>query len=70
MHRDEFDNRVTRIPQLSWILAFKSVAEHGSFTLAARELRLSQPAISQRVSKLEDLLRTMILPINSGHAAK
>lgn len=56
---------VTRIPQLTWLLAFKSVAEHGSFTVAARDLHLSQPAVSQRISKLEDLLKTLLFFRNS-----
>ncbi|EGM1627617.1 LysR family transcriptional regulator [Salmonella enterica] len=56
---------ITRIPQLSWLLAFKSVAEHSSFTSAARELRLTQSAVSQRIAKLEGLLKTPLFFRNS-----
>ncbi|OAT49135.1 LysR family transcriptional regulator [Providencia heimbachae] len=56
---------ITRIPQLSWLLTFKCVAENGSFTFAARELRLTQSAISQRIAKLEDLLKAQLFFRNS-----
>jgi LysR family glycine cleavage system transcriptional activator len=59
------NDKITRIPQLSWLLAFKSVAENSSFTSAARELRLTQSAISQRIAKLEDLLKTTLFFRNS-----
>lgn len=35
---------------------FKTVAEKGSFTLAARELGVSQPAVSQHIAELEKAL--------------
>ncbi|MBD3609723.1 MAG: LysR family transcriptional regulator, partial [Gammaproteobacteria bacterium] len=38
------------------IQAFVSVAKHHSFSDAATELFLTQPAISKRVSQLEDEL--------------
>ena len=37
--------------------AFLKVAEHGSFTRAAKALGVSQPAISQQMAKLEETLR-------------
>lgn len=37
---------------------FMTVADKGSFTLAAKELRISQPAVSQNVSELEKTLGT------------
>ncbi|WP_287814686.1 LysR substrate-binding domain-containing protein [Pseudomonas sp.] len=45
-----------RLPQLTLLLAFKTVAEQGSFTRAARILHLSQSAVSQQIVKLEEAL--------------
>ncbi len=42
-----------RLPPFSSLTAFDAAARHGSFTLAARELNVSQPAISRRVAMLE-----------------
>ncbi|WP_064605002.1 LysR substrate-binding domain-containing protein [Photobacterium sp. J15] len=50
----------SRVPHLSWFMAFKAVADRQSFTLASRDLHLTQPAISQQVSKLESLLKTKL----------
>ncbi|KIU53804.1 hypothetical protein AO392_13945 [Pseudomonas putida] len=47
---------LTRLPHMTLLLAFKTVAEHGSFTRAATALHLSQSAISQQVVKLEEAL--------------
>jgi len=58
-------DKITRVPQLAWLLAFKSVAENSSFTFAARELRLTQSAVSQRIAKLEDLLKSTLFFRNS-----
>lgn len=46
----------TRLPHLTLLLAFKSVAETRSFTQAANSLHLSQSAVSQQISKLEEAL--------------
>lgn len=43
------------------LLTFRSVAHHGSFSSAARELGWSQPALSQQVRKLEQQVGTAIL---------
>ncbi|MDG1642551.1 LysR family transcriptional regulator [Klebsiella huaxiensis] len=59
------ETKMTRVPQLSWLLAFKSVVEHASFTHAARDLSLTQSAVSQRIAKLEDLMRTQLFFRNS-----
>ena len=59
------NQKLTRMPLLSWVLAFKTVAERGSFTIAARDLHLTQPSISQRITKLESLLKTQLLLRNS-----
>jgi DNA-binding transcriptional LysR family regulator len=45
-----------RIPPANALIAFESAARHGNFTLAARELRTSQSAVSRQVSKLETWL--------------
>ena len=39
---------------------FITVAQEGSFTLAARELGLTQSAVSQSIRQLEDLLETQL----------
>jgi LysR family glycine cleavage system transcriptional activator len=42
-----------RLPKLSALLMFESAARHCSFTLAARELKVTQAAVSQQVRALE-----------------
>lgn len=39
---------------------FITVAQEGSFTLAARKLHVSQPAVSQNVAELEKTLGTVL----------
>ena len=39
---------------------FKTIQKQGSYTKAAKEMGLSQPAISQRMSKLEEDLQTTL----------
>lgn len=41
---------------LTWIRSFDSTARHQSFTLAAKELNVTQASISQQVKNLEDFL--------------
>lgn len=45
-----------RIPSTGALIAFESAARHASFTLAARELRTSQAAVSRQIAKLETWL--------------
>ena len=45
-----------RIPPANALLAFESAARHGNFTLAARELRTSQSAVSRQIGTLETWL--------------
>ena len=45
-----------RIPPANALIAFESTARHGSFTLAARELRISQSAVSRQIGNLETWL--------------
>jgi len=44
----------SKLPSFSSLLAFDAAARHNSFTKAANDLNVSQPAISRRVSLLED----------------
>jgi LysR family glycine cleavage system transcriptional activator len=44
------------LPHLTWLRAFEATARHLSFTLAARELNLTQSAVSQHVRNLESFL--------------
>lgn len=46
---------------LSDLKAFVTVAKLGSFTAAATELHISQPALSRRIEKLEAALNTRLL---------
>jgi DNA-binding transcriptional LysR family regulator len=46
---------------LNHLRVFASVAEHGSLTRAARELSVSQPAISKQLSDLEEDLGTQLM---------
>ncbi len=45
-----------RIPPANALIAFESAARHANFTLAARELRTSQAAVSRQIGKLETWL--------------
>ena len=45
-----------RIPPTSALIAFESAARHANFTLAARELRTSQAAVSRQIARLETCL--------------
>ncbi|MGD9744373.1 MAG: LysR substrate-binding domain-containing protein [Dongiaceae bacterium] len=42
-----------RLPPLHWLRAFEAAARHTSFTEAARELNVTQSAVSQQVKRLE-----------------
>src|SRR5512144_2417265 len=45
---------------LSQLRAFERIVRLGSFHAAARELRLSQPSVSQRIRELEGALQTAL----------
>jgi DNA-binding transcriptional LysR family regulator len=52
-------------PDLRQMRYFTAVAEHGSFTGAARELHVAQQAVSQQVKALEQLLGVTLLERSS-----
>lgn len=52
--------RKTKMPPLEWVRAFEAAARNGSFTEAAAETGLTQPAISQRIGQLEKFLGTAL----------
>ena len=45
-----------RMPPANALIAFECAARHGNFTLAARELRTSQSAVSRHIGQLETWL--------------
>ena len=45
-----------RLPPLNWLRTFETAARHLSFTLAAKELNVTQAAVSQQVKALEKRL--------------
>ncbi|HTX41939.1 MAG TPA: LysR family transcriptional regulator [Acidobacteriaceae bacterium] len=49
-------SRSVRTPSIAGLQAFESVARHGSVTLAAQDLNLTQSAVSRQISQLESLL--------------
>lgn len=48
------------LPPLNWFRAFESAARHLSFTQAAQELALTQPAVSQQIKLLEMRLGVLL----------
>jgi molybdate transport repressor ModE-like protein len=47
--------------QISYLRTFLAVVEQGGFSTAARELGISQPAVSQQIQRLEDELGVTLL---------
>lgn len=45
-----------QLPPLQVLVVFEAAARHGNFTAAGNELGLTQPAVSQRIQMLENLL--------------
>lgn len=45
-----------RLPPLNWLKAFEAASRHLSFTDAARELHMTQSAVSQQIKALENYL--------------
>lgn len=49
-----------KLPPLNWLKAFESVARNQSFSLAAKELNVTQSAVSQHIKLLEHHLKTTL----------
>ncbi|MGE8062978.1 LysR substrate-binding domain-containing protein [Pseudomonas sp. NPDC089547] len=69
INRSSSGQSPSRLPHLSLLLAFKTVAELASFTRAAEVLHLSQSAVSQQVVKLEEALGVQLF-IRSTRSVK
>ncbi len=55
--------------ELRHLRAFEAVARLESFTQAARELNITQPALSRTIQQLEDALEATLLDRSSRHVA-
>ena len=55
MSIEDFDRRVSQL-RTDWLLGFEAFARHRSFTAAARELHLSQPALHAQIGRLSETL--------------
>ncbi|GIS85428.1 MAG: hypothetical protein CM1200mP16_17280 [Nitrospina sp.] len=49
-------NDLSQRPSLNFLQTFETVARHLSFTLAAKELFITQAAVSHQIKVLEDYL--------------
>jgi LysR family transcriptional regulator, glycine cleavage system transcriptional activator len=66
------------LPPFDGLVAFEAASRHGSVTLAANELRLTQSAISHRLKKLETFVgtplfertRSGLTPTSAGDAMR
>lgn len=54
------------LPSLVWLRAFETVGRHLSFTKAARELNLTQTAISHQIKGLEEFLNARLFVREPG----
>ena len=59
-----------RLPSLNALKAFEASARHESFTQAARELCVTQGAVSQQVRALEADLDRKSTRLNSSHVSE
>ena len=55
-----------RLPRLNGLLAFEAAARYSSFTAAARELKVTQSAVSQQVRALEKAMTLKLFERRSG----
>lgn len=56
-----------RLPPLAWLRTFDAAARHASFAAAARELHMTQPAVSYHIRSLE---RDLSAPLFERHARR
>ena len=49
-------SKIKQMPPLNWLRRFETCARLGSFSLAAKELNISQPAVSHQIRLLEAFL--------------
>jgi DNA-binding transcriptional LysR family regulator len=63
------DLPASRQPSIRQLRAFRAVARHGSFRVAAEALALTQPAVSAAVRELEQLLGTPLFERSTHHVA-
>src|SRR6267142_5093265 len=68
--RRQSSARLDRMDRLSSMRAFVKVVEHGSFSEAARSLRLSRSAVSKYVMELEHALGVQLLNRTTRSAAR
>lgn len=54
------DSLLTNDIQLNWLRTFEAAGKHLSFTIAAKQLNMSQSAVSQQVQLLEHHLRQQL----------
>lgn len=54
------DIKNTPLPSLNALRAFEAAARHGSFTLAAKELSVTQGAVSRQIKQLETQLDVIL----------
>lgn len=55
-----------RVPHLQRLAVFEAVGRLGTFTAAANELGMSQPAVSKQMSALEDTLKAALFDRRSN----
>ena len=53
-------SELRRVPATSALLAFESAARHSSFSEAAKELEVTQPAVSRQIARLEKQLGRLL----------
>src|SRR5262245_20943581 len=59
-------SRMAGLPPFDGLIAFDAAVRHGSMTRAARELGLTQSAVSHRIRRLEAFMGAPLLHRNGG----
>ena len=52
--------------EIDWLVAFAAIAHTGTFTHAAEQLHIAQPALSRKMRKLEDFLGCQLIIRNAA----